>query len=135
MATATDVNLQDTTPFRRKDEVIAAVDMPGIPAGTRGRVTMVSGLEWIRYWVRFENGVVRGSINRSKLARPGEPYGEEREELLRAAVQPAASAGDGGEAGDGATGAPGGEGVVHNGVLVPAHLLERSKNRRAALGK
>ena len=131
MATAT--ALPDTEPLRRKDEVVAAVDLPGIPAGTRGKVTMVSGFEWVRYWVRFENGVVRGSINRAHLVRPGEPFGEELEALREAASAPAPVAA-GGDDGGAAAGGGGGEGVVHNGVLIPAHLLERSKNRRAALG-
>ena len=131
MATAT--ALPDTEPLRRKAEVVAAVSMPGIPAGTRGKVTMVSGFDWIRYWVRFENGVVRGSISRDKLVRPGEPWGEELEALRAAATAPAPAAA--GEGGGDAPAAGDGEGVVHNGVLVPAHLLERSRSRRAALGK
>lgn len=127
--------LPDTEPLRRKDEVVAAVDLPGIPAGTRGRVTMVSGFEWIRYWVRFDNGQVRGSISRDKLVRPGEPWGEELAALRAAASTPAPTdAGSGDDAAPAAAGG-GGEGIVHGGVLVPAHLLERSKSRRAALGK
>jgi hypothetical protein len=129
-ATATAIALPDTEPLRRKDKVVAAVDMPGIPAGTTGRVTMVSGFTWIRYWVRWDNGVVRGSINRDKLVRPGEPYGEELVELRAAAEAPAASA-DAGEVGDAPAAA--GEGIMHGGVLVPAHLLERSRARRALL--
>lgn len=125
--------MTDTDALRRKERVAAAVDMPGIPAGTPGKVIMVAGFEWIRYWVRFENGVVRGSISRDKLARPGEPVGAEREALQAAAAAPvAASNGDAGEAGGAAAS---GEGIMHAGVLVPAHLLERSKNRRTALGK
>ena len=46
--------------------------MPGIPEGTPGKVIIVAGFDWIRYWVRFENGQTTGSINRKKLARPGE---------------------------------------------------------------
>jgi len=43
--------------FREKDEVAAANDaLPGVPAGTRGRVVSVTGLSWIRYRVQFENG-------------------------------------------------------------------------------
>jgi hypothetical protein len=124
----------DAEVLRRKDRVVAAVDMPGIPAGTPGRVTMVAGFDWIRYWVRFANGVVRGSLGREKLARPGEPFGAEREALRAAAVAPSGPAPGAGD-GDGASSAAGGgDGVVHNGVLVPGHLLERSKRRREALG-
>ncbi|MGH9246668.1 MAG: hypothetical protein ACRD29_20630, partial [Acidimicrobiales bacterium] len=58
--------------LRRADEVVAAAALPGVPEGTRGRVVVAEGLTWIRYWVRFENGVVRGTIHRRKLARPQE---------------------------------------------------------------
>src|SRR3954470_17497485 len=58
--------------LRRKERVVAVNDLPGIPAGTPGKVIVVEGLTWIRYWVRFTNGVVRGSLNRRNLARPDE---------------------------------------------------------------
>jgi len=123
--------LPDTEPFKRKDRVVAAVDLPGVPAGTEGKVIMVAGFTWIRYWVRFENGVERGSINRANLVRPGEPTGAELLELRANAEAPAAAAAGGGDAGAG--GAAGG-GVEVAGVLIPGHLLERTKKRRELLG-
>ncbi len=45
------------TEYSRKDRVLAAEDLPGVPAGTPGRVVMGTGLSWIRYRVRFDNGV------------------------------------------------------------------------------
>ncbi len=45
------------TEYSRKDRVLAAEDLPGVPEGTPGRVVMVTGLSWIRYRVRFDNGV------------------------------------------------------------------------------
>ena len=44
------------TGFSRKDRVVAAEDLPGVPKGTPGTVVMVTGLSWIRYRVRFDNG-------------------------------------------------------------------------------
>jgi hypothetical protein len=44
------------TEFKRKDRVVAAEDLPGVPAGTPGTVLMVTGLSWIRYRVQFDNG-------------------------------------------------------------------------------
>ncbi len=44
------------TEFSRKDRVTAAQDLPGVPEGTPGRIVMVTGLSWIRYRVRFDNG-------------------------------------------------------------------------------
>jgi hypothetical protein len=117
-----------------KERVVATSDMPGVPEGTTGKVIVVEGLTWIRYWVRFDNGVVRGSLNRKILARPSEwseiirrrEAGEDEvtaDEDAVAEVDGAAAA---------AAGA--GDSVMVNGVAVPAHLLERSKNRRQVLG-
>src|SRR3954462_7098141 len=58
--------------FDRKERVVATVSMPGIPEGTTGKVVFVEGFRWTRYWVRFDNGVVRGSLDRKRLARPSE---------------------------------------------------------------
>jgi hypothetical protein len=54
--------------LRRNDRVVAAVDLPGVPAGTPGRVKLVNGFAWVRYWVSFENGRDIGSLDRSQLA-------------------------------------------------------------------
>ncbi len=45
------------TEFTRKDRVVAAQDLPGVPEGTPGEVIMVTGLSWIRYRVDFDNGI------------------------------------------------------------------------------
>ncbi|HMC51400.1 MAG TPA: hypothetical protein VKI64_01485 [Acidimicrobiales bacterium] len=45
------------------DRVAAAVDMPDVPEGTTGRVTLVDGFAWRRYTVRFENGVFVGFLD------------------------------------------------------------------------
>jgi hypothetical protein len=132
-ATATTVELPDrTTPLKRKERVVAAVDLPGIPAGTTGKVFFVAGFDWIRYWVRWDNGVERGSINRKHLVRPGEPYGDELAELEAAAAEVAAAPASGGDGGGDAAG--GGGGVSVGGVLIPQHLIDRSKARRELLG-
>jgi hypothetical protein len=123
--------LPDLEPLKRKDRVVAAANLPGVPAGTPGKVIMVSGFTWVRYWVRFENGVARGSIDRKQLVRPGEPYGEELAELRANAAAPEAAAD--GPTLDGADGAGAG-GVEVGGVMIPGHLLERSKKRRELLG-
>jgi hypothetical protein len=58
----------DLAPLRRHQKVRAAVDLPGVPAGTKGKVTLVNGFEaWVRYRVIFENGVDRGQILREQL--------------------------------------------------------------------
>lgn len=123
----------DNDVLRKGEKVVASSPMPGIPEGTKGKVFMVAGFSWIRYWVRFENGQVRGSINRSKLCRLSE-WPELQARRARGDDQPAAAAADDGAAATDDAPAAAGEGVVHNGVLVPAHLIERSKKRREALG-
>ncbi len=119
--------------LRRKERVVATTALPGIPEGTAGKVIVVEGLTWIRYWVRFENGVVRGSINRKQLARPNEWTDILRRRELgeddTSAVAVAAS-----DNGGAAPAAAEGESVMVNGVPVPAHLIERSKARREFLG-
>ena len=118
--------------LKPKERIVATADMPGIPEGTTGRVILPEGLTWIRYWVRFDNGVVRGTIDRSKLARPGEwaelvrrrESGEEMTVTTSAAASadaPAAAAAEG-------------ESILVNGVPVPGFLIERSKARREFLG-
>jgi hypothetical protein len=130
MATATAA--RDDT-FRKKERVVAVVDFPGIPAGTAGKVTFVAGFDWIRYWVRFDNGETKGSINRAKLARPDEwaeilerrARGEDDRVAVDNGSTPAEAAAP--EAGEAVEDAAGG--------LVPAYLLERARARREALGK
>lgn len=119
--------------LKPKERVVATEDMPGIPMGTTGKVIFPEGLTWIRYWVRFDNGVVRGTLDRRLLARPNEwaeivRRRESGEDLVDAS---AAAAADGG---DSAPAAAAGESVMVNGVAVPAHLIERSKKRREVLG-
>ncbi|MGY6499402.1 MAG: hypothetical protein ACXIVQ_00685 [Acidimicrobiales bacterium] len=59
----------DTDQLRRHQKVVAAVALPGVPEGTKGKVTMVLGMgPWIRYRVIFENGVDRGAVLRAQLA-------------------------------------------------------------------
>ena len=118
--------------LKPKERVVATADMPGIPEGTTGKVILPEGLTWIRYWVRFDNGVVRGTIDRSKLARPGE-WAElvRRREAGEDISTPTGSAAD--DSGP-APAAAEGESVLVNGVPVPGFLIERSKARREFLG-
>jgi len=58
----------DGLPFHLKDKVEAAADLPGVPVGTPGVVAAVAGLAWIRYRVRFENGVELGTLDAKYLA-------------------------------------------------------------------
>lgn len=116
-------NDSSTDPLARRARVVSLTDMRGVPRGTPGRVTMVSGLSWIRYFVDFDNGASLPSLARSKLATPDEwrnwkerPAGAEAAVAAGAtAASPVAAVGE----------AVGG---------IPAHLLERSRQARERLG-
>ncbi|HEY8525666.1 MAG TPA: hypothetical protein VIL48_11910 [Acidimicrobiales bacterium] len=117
--------------FKRGETVKNLDALPGVPAGTRGRVLLVDGFYWTRYRVLFENGVDIGSIDGSMLARPKqfEEALARREAAAKAEEAQAETGGDGGGAAAG-----GGEAKTVNGVSVPGHLLERSKRARERLG-
>ncbi len=110
-----------TDQLARRTRVVSLTDMRGVPRGTAGRVTMVSGLSWIRYFVDFDNGASLPSLARSKLATPAEwrdwkdrPAGAEMATTAASeAVEPAAAAAAGESVGG-----------------IPAHLLERSRQAR-----
>lgn len=61
------------------DKVVAAVDLPGVPKGTPGKVTLKNGFRWKRYRVYFENGADIGSLDRSQLALRSEWADEHHE--------------------------------------------------------
>jgi len=53
--------------FKPYSKVKAAEDLPAVPKGTDGKVLVVSGIDWIRYRVLFDNGVERGMLNADQL--------------------------------------------------------------------
>lgn len=64
---------KQSRPELRKGEIVYATeDLPGVPAGTRGTVSMVSGIRWTRYRVQFDNHQSIGSLDRKLLARKAE---------------------------------------------------------------
>jgi hypothetical protein len=111
--------------LKRHEKVRANIDLPGVPAGTPGKVLVVSGVTWMRYRVLFENGVEHGLLDGRHLVRPNDfiPLDQRVEEV--AAEERAAEAGEG----TAAEAAGGGD----NAFGVPAHLLERSKKARERL--
>ena len=61
-------SVTEQPPLRRRQKVRAAHDLPGVPKGTKGRVTLVNGWgPWIRYRVMFENGTDVGNMLRDDL--------------------------------------------------------------------
>ncbi|MEX1218535.1 MAG: hypothetical protein WEA11_08465 [Acidimicrobiales bacterium] len=53
--------------FRRRQKIAAAVDLPGVPAGTFGKVWFVSGVTWIRYHVAFDNGIEIANVDGAQI--------------------------------------------------------------------
>jgi len=114
--------------LRKGDRVICAAELREVPEGTPGKVVLVVGLSWIRYWVSFENGVAVGSINRKHLATPAQwqrHLDGDDEAVADDDTSGDEGAGDAGDGGDG--------GYSHNGVLVPQLLIDRAKAARERL--
>jgi hypothetical protein len=111
--------------LKRHEKVRANVDLPGVPAGTPGKVLVVSGITWMRYRVLFENGVEHGLLDGRHLVRPKDfiPLDQRVEEVA------AVTADDGAVADAAADGAA----EADNAFGVPGHLLERSKKARERL--
>jgi hypothetical protein len=109
--------------LKRHQRVRAWSELPGVPLGTYGKVLQVTGVSWIRYRVLFDNGVEHGLLDGRHIVDPKDWVPPEERVEAEAAAEVAA---DDGESGD-ATAA-----AADNPFGIPAHLLERSKARRAA---
>ena len=107
----------------KQQKVKAATDLKGVPEGTQGQVMLSNGLDWIRYWVKFENGIEMGSLHRNKLVRAEdwEQFLEDRE-AGSLSIDEVMDSPDEESTEDGS-----GDGVEVNGVLVPQLLLDRTQ--------
>ena len=126
-------------PFTRNEVVMATGDLPGVPARTTGKVKMVNGFTWRRYWVFFENGVHLGSLDSHELVRPEDwehfmTARAEREAAATAAAAAAAAGATNGEDTAAAAGADDDSPAAHLRAMVPEYLLERSAAARTRLG-
>jgi hypothetical protein len=131
-------------PFRRRtdqsprvgDWVVAVEPVGDIPEGTRGRIKVVDGFGWVRYWVAWDTGEWTGSVDSASVVRTDrlEQWRAEQEAAQAAAAARASGGGTG--AGPGAGSAEGdqdggAEGGAPGDGRVPEHLLERSRQARA----
>ncbi|MPY93550.1 MAG: hypothetical protein GEV08_10965 [Acidimicrobiia bacterium] len=117
-------------PLRRGERVVATADLPGIPEGTPGRVHLINGLTWRRYWVFFDNGVKQGSIDGKYIVR-AKDY-----ESFKARRAAEAEAGEAAAPAAAEDEAPAAEAPAEDGTAskVPAHLLERAKRAKERRG-
>ncbi len=117
-----------------------AEDLAGVSEGTPGEVMMHTGMRWLRYWVRFDSGAERGSIDRNKLVREADwdDFLINRSAAEAAAETAAEFGGElSGDVEDEPVADGGGDGakdVTINGATLPAHLLARSASARQRLG-
>ncbi len=120
--------------LRKGDKVRTIADLRDVPEGTTGKVIMVDGLTWIRYWVHFDNGEYQGSIPRSKLVTTKEWKRHLAGEPLPGQGEPA-TADDVATSGDAAAGDGGGADgkATPSGTMVPQKLLDRSAAARTRL--
>lgn len=113
-------------------KVVARTDLRDVPEGTKGKVTLVNGFTWTRYWVQFDNDVWLGSIDRNVLATADEWKRVQAGETGVFTDEPtAADEAEGAEAGDGGDGGSGK--ATPSGTVVPQKLLDRAAAARARL--
>ena len=60
----------DTPVFKQHQKVVAAHDLPGVAAGTPGKILLINGLSWVRHRVLFEGRIERGMLNADDLTTP-----------------------------------------------------------------
>ena len=71
----------DQLDLRMGDRVQATVELPGVAAGTEGKVILANGFNWQRYRVLFSNGVELGDLDQRNL----EPIGRAAKRLAKQA--------------------------------------------------
>ena len=67
--------------LRLGDKVRTTVDLPGVAAGTEGKVILANGFNWQRYRVLFPAGVELGDLDHRHL----EPIGRAAKRVAKAA--------------------------------------------------
>jgi hypothetical protein len=76
---------EDQLDLRIGDKVKATIDLPGIAAGTEGKVILANGFNWQRYRVRFPDGTELGDLDQRHIA----PIGRAARRLAKAAARTA----------------------------------------------
>lgn len=113
--------------LKRHGKVVANIDLPGVAAGTKGKILQKTGVTWIRYRVLFANGVEHGLLDGRHIVAPKDfvPLDERTAVVEEPTTNGDADAGGGADESAAA--------AADNASGVPAHLLERSKKARERL--
>jgi hypothetical protein len=61
----------DQIDLAKGDTVVATIDLPGVPAGTTGKIILANGFSWLRYRVLFDGGVELADLDGRQLAPGG----------------------------------------------------------------
>ncbi len=69
--------LSDQIDLPKGAKVVATTDLDGVPAGTRGRIVLANGFNWLRYRVMFDNGVELNDLDGRHL-RPAKAPKQKR---------------------------------------------------------
>lgn len=69
--------------LRQGDKVRTTVDLPGIDAGTEGKVILANGFNWQRYRVLFTDGTEVGDLDHRNI----EPIGRAAKRVAKAAAK------------------------------------------------
>jgi len=119
--------VKDLNPLKRKQKVVATIDLPGVPEGTEGKIRVANGIEWFRYWVDFDNGTKLGRVDHENVVKVedweqfqidrtnAENEPDKTEEILTEEASSETVSSGGNEHG------------------IPEHLLERSRAARERL--
>lgn len=63
------------------DTVRSTVELNGVTSGSNGKVILANGFNWLRYRVRFDNGIEIGDLDQRHI----EPVGKTARRLAKAA--------------------------------------------------
>ena len=123
-------NITLDTPFKRGEKVMLVRPIPGHVEGQRGQVRLVNGFDdWKRYWIRFADGDLVGSVDHTALVRP-RMYQQWQERQAAEAAKAEATESASTEVAEVAAASGGGGGIADQ---IPALLLERSQAAKARL--
>ena len=73
----------DQLDLRLHDKVVATAELQGVPAGTKGKIILTGGFNWMRYRVLFENGVELGDLDGRNIG----PTGRAAKRVAKAAAK------------------------------------------------